>query len=684
MATLALKSRAGQLEQLSRLLEPFPGRLEFAARVAAICALTALIVEIYQTPDAALTTYVVFFLNKPDRTTSLVLSVAMMLIMTIIIGVVFPLAMVVIDYPSWRVASMTILSFGLLFLASASKLRPVGATVALIAAYALDLLGSVPGGELATRGLLYAWLFVGIPAGVSFVVNLLLAPSPSALCERELARRLRLAAAMLRAPDDETRVEFTKCLREANGEIEKRLRLALMEKSASSGEIEALRRAAASSFEIISLIDVVESDPHAALPSALRGRLSLVLDSLAGKSYAGGSSVKVDFEDAVAGEPPLSPLAVEVVSRMKGAISAFTEADPKSSSQRDGARMTPRASEAKKSSGFFLPDAFTNPDHVRYALKTTAAAMFCYVAYSLLDWPGIHTCFLTCYIVSLETTAETIEKLTLRISGCLIGTAAGYAVIVFLTPSLTSIGDLLAVVFVGAFASAWVAAGSPRISYAGFQIAFAFLLCAIQGAGPSFDLVTARDRIIGVLFGILVVYLVFATIWPVSVAKRIDRGIGDMMRRMAASLTAGSRPSRGSDTSELQQMLGGVEEDIKVARYEPLSTRPPNEWLERRRQAVEEIGALLGMAWLALDDSPSLAAATGARLKRLADRLNPPDPEQLPPGGELAAQSAPPTEGPEPAQQPFRDLIERRLDALEKIAYAGLGTRDRWEDHAPP
>ena len=140
-----------------------------------------------------------------------------------------------------------------------------------------------------------------------------------------------------------------------------------------------------------------------------------------------GASVKVDFEDAVAGEPPLSPLAVEVVSRMKGAISALTEADPESSSQRDGARMTPPASEAKKSSGFFLPDAFTNPDHVRYALKTTAAAMFCYVSYSLLDWPGIHTSFLTCYIVSLQTTAETIEKLTLRISGCLIGTAAGYA-----------------------------------------------------------------------------------------------------------------------------------------------------------------------------------------------------------------------------------------------------------------
>ena len=457
-----------------------------------------------------------------------------------------------------------------------------------------------------------------------------------------------------------------------------------MEKSASSGEIEALRRAAESSFEIISLIDVVESDPHAALPSALRGRLSLVLDRLAGKSYAGGSSVKVAFEDVGAGEPPLSPLAVEVVSRMKGAISDFTEADPKFSLQRDRARMRPRASEAKKSSGFFLPDAFTNPDHVRYALKTTAAAMFCYVAYSLLDWPGIHTCFLTCYIVSLETTAETIEKLTLRISGCLVGAAAGYAAIVFLTPSLTSIGDLMTVVFLGALASAWVSAGSPRISYAGFQIAFAFFLCVIQGASPSFDLVTARDRIIGVLFGILVVYLVSTNIWPVSVAKRIDRKLGDVLRRMAASLTAGGRPSRGSDMSELQQMLGGVEEDLKLARYEPLSTRPPNDWLERRRQAVEEIGALLGMAWLALDDSPSLAAATGARLERLADRVSPPDAEQLPPDGELAAQSAPATKGPELVRQPFREMMERRLEALEKIAYTGFGTRDRREDNAPP
>ncbi|WP_459694348.1 FUSC family protein, partial [Achromobacter xylosoxidans] len=77
--------------------------------------------------------------------------------------------------------------------------------------------------------------------------------------------------------------------------------------------------------------------------------------------------------------------------------------------------------------GFFLPDAGSNPEHVAYALKTTAAAMFCYLLYTLLDWPGIHTCVITCYIVSLGTAGETVQKLRLRLAGCVIGALAGTA-----------------------------------------------------------------------------------------------------------------------------------------------------------------------------------------------------------------------------------------------------------------
>ena len=179
MAINALESREGRLAELLRLLMPFPGRLEFAVRLALICALTTLVVEIYQTPEPALTTYVVFFLNKPDRGTSLILNIAMLVLISLIVTSVILVTIMVIDQPVWRVASMAAISLGLLFMASASKLRPIGGTVALIVAYALDLLGTVHGGEIATRALLYVWLFVGIPAGVSIGVNLLLATVPA-------------------------------------------------------------------------------------------------------------------------------------------------------------------------------------------------------------------------------------------------------------------------------------------------------------------------------------------------------------------------------------------------------------------------------------------------------------------------------------------------------------------------
>src|SRR5262245_49000155 len=149
MAPHADEPREGIAARILRLLEPNQGRLAYAARLALICALTTIIVEVYQTPSAALTVYVVFFLNKPDRAASVVLAVAFVVLLTLMLAFLLLIATIVLDSPLWRVVAMTLISFALLFLTSASKLRPVGAILALIAVYALDLLGAVPGGEIA-------------------------------------------------------------------------------------------------------------------------------------------------------------------------------------------------------------------------------------------------------------------------------------------------------------------------------------------------------------------------------------------------------------------------------------------------------------------------------------------------------------------------------------------------------
>jgi len=663
MVIHALDSREARLAGLLRLLLPFPGRLEFAARVALICALTTLVVEIYQTPEPALTVYIVFFLNKPDRGTSLILNVAMLILFSLTVASVILLATIVVDYPAWRVASIAVISLGLLFLASGSKLRPVGAIVALIIGYALDELGTVHGGEIATRALLYVWLFVGIPAGVSICVTLLLAPPPGVFVQQMLARRLRLAAAMLRTPDESVRREFTECLREGNGELQKLLKLVRVEKSLAREHIEALRQAAASSFEILVLTDVMDRDPAAAFPAPLRERLSSTLESMAQILEDGAYPVDIEFEAMSGHEPPLPPRATEVLARVSETLSSFAVIVPNAQSQAPSAQPS---GSAKKSGGFFLPDAFTNPEHVQYAVKTTAAALFCYILYSLLDWPAIHTCFITCYIVSLGTTAETVEKLALRILGCLAGAAAGIGAIVFVIPHVTSIGALMAVVFLGAFASAWIAAGSPRISYAGFQIAFAFFLCVIQGSGPSFDMTIARDRVIGILLGNVVIFAVFTNIWPVSVGKRIDPAMAALLRRLGALLTEASGPARRSEGAEAQEMLGGIERDLDLAEYEPASIRPRDSWIDGRRRAADELGAAFGPLFLSGSKDLPFAAKIAGRLSRLADRLEGSGEIMAPARDGIVSRAEISTQDLESAQLPFQGAIVSRLDRLEE------------------
>jgi multidrug resistance protein MdtO len=653
MVPRAGETFADRAHELLRLLAPSPERWEFSFRQALICVLTALVVLTYQTPDAALTVYVVFFLNKPDRAMSLILNIVFLVVITITIGLALVTTMLVIDAPVWRVASIATISFALLFLTSASKLRPLGTTIALITGYALDLLGSIQIPEIATRGLLYAWLFVGIPAGVSITVNLAIAPSPRSLAQRALARRLRLSALMLRDAGAEMRGEFSALLQEGPAEIPEWLKLAAMEKTSPAQDIAALRQAAESTTAILLLIDLCTRDPACALPTPVRESIARMLDEMVAVLRAGGYPVRISFDD-VCGGATLPPLAAAVLADLRAVIERFAEPPPEPAAK----------PEAKAPGGFFLPDAFTNPGHVHFALKTTAAAMFCYCFYMLLDWPGIHTCFLTCYIVALTTAAEAVEKLVLRVLGCLIGAAAGIAAIVFVMPWLTSIGSLVTVVFVAAFLSAWVAAGTPRISYVGFQIAFAFFLSVIQGPAPAFDMTAVRDRVIGILIGNFVSFVVFTGIWPVSVAGRIDPAIRALLLRLSAMASDAAASARQAIAGEALAANAAIGQDLELVRYEPGWLRPQPGWLPQRVRAMRAVTGLTGVLLLSSDRAPALALDFGRRLRTMADAFAAPSVPVAEPA------QARPVAGEDIGLRALFDGYLRALEALARHASA--------------
>jgi multidrug resistance protein MdtO len=473
------------------LTEATPGRLAFAARLALICTLVAVFAEIYKTPEIALTVYVVFFLNKPDRTSSMLLTVAIVIVITIVVGILILIAPPLLANPGLRVLMMAVISFVMMFLGSASKLKPLASILALVIAYALDILGSVPLGEAATRGVLYLWLFFGIPAFVSSVVNLLIAPSPRSLVQKEIAELLRAAATALAERTGAGGHHSMHFLLMEDAETQKHLKLAGLEKTSSAENIAALKGASDCVVTVLAAVQLMLDEPQGMPTQSVVAMVESTLIGLAEIFEAGGYPARVEPIEV---DADCSELAISAMAFLNSGLTQFGEVRPAVHVEKG------------EKSGFFQGDAFTNPVHVQFALKITGAAMLCYLVYSILSWPGIHTALITCYIVALTTAAESVEKLTLRIVGCLAGAGLGLIVMLWVIPRTTDIADLAAIVFAGAFLAAWIAAGNKHISYAGFQLAFAYFLCVIQGPSPSFDMVVARDRVLGILLGNIVSY----------------------------------------------------------------------------------------------------------------------------------------------------------------------------------
>nr|WP_294554078.1 FUSC family protein [uncultured Rhodopila sp.] len=636
MATVAAEDSGGTGAGLFRDLVPIPGRLEFALRLTAICTLTALINEIYALPEVALSVYVAFFLNKADRVGSLIQNVAVAVLISLLVGILFVLANAVLDQPFRLVVCMAAISLLVLFVATASKLDILAGVLALIVAYGLDVLGQAPFGELATRALLYAWLCVLLPCAVSAVVNILVAPAPRGLVQRELARRMRLAAGVLAEPGDAARRALTETLREGDAELLKLLKFAALERTSPGGDLAALRCAAGSSVALLTLVQMADREPSAGLPAPVAARIGCALNTAA-KVFARGdfpAGVEVRLPPEMRNE--LSAGSIAMVDGLAGVMATFAASPP--APERD-----PEL--AKQKGGFFKPDAFSNPAYLRGAIKTTAAAMFCYVFYQLLDWPGIHTCMITCYIVALGTTADTIQKMQLRIAGCIIGAAAGIAAMVFLVPDLTSIAALLVVLFACLLPAAWVAAGSERIAYAGYQIAFAFLLCVLQGSGPSFDMTVARDRVIGILIGNLVVFAVTVTIWPVSVGARIDAGMHRVLGLLRSLVLATGAEPRRRALAEAQRALGSVANDLELIGCEPSHIRPADAWIRSRGAIAEQVSLLCGPLFAGV-----AAGTAGVIARRLEDLA----------GGAGPAEDAKPI-----GSSPFAAIIDARLHRIE-------------------
>ena len=492
-----MESRTPFLAFLAQELAPREGRGLAVARIAAGCTITVAIAMLFRIPLAAYMAYIVFLASKDDVAGTARMAVAASLAITLAVIFSLGLAQISLGDPAIRLPAMALTTFLAMFSARTFALGPISFLAGFIVVTMQSVVDQVPNPEAFTRLTLWLWVVVVVPVAVTMLINLLFGPAASAVAERGVKKVLT---------DLETAL--------ASGEIAGRLRewrailVPLAEKSRNPPTI----------HRLLDALVILEAYPDPVPPRERTRLSSLVRGSL----------------DALERRNPVTdfPAETESTPEALAAARAFAEL------QREFSRtQAPQpAHTAQKPRRLFVPDALSNPTHWQFALKTTIAIMIVYSVYTMLDWPGLLTSIVTVFFVALGSVGETVHKLTLRISGAIIGGLIAGISIVFILPHFTDIGQLCVLTAVVALFAAWVSTSSERLSYAGMQIALAFFMGSLQTYSPATDLTVLRDRVVGILLGNVVMTLVFSVLWPESAITRLRSALSSALRSIAALL----------------------------------------------------------------------------------------------------------------------------------------------------
>jgi multidrug resistance protein MdtO len=205
------------------------------------------------------------------------------------------------------------------------------------------------------------------------------------------------------------------------------------------------------------------------------------------------------------------PSNLPFLSTMERIVAQIPEAFSGSTALRE---FVPAPLDENKPPPFFATDAFTNPAHVQFALRGTLASMTGYILYTAIGWPGLSTSIATCIITALSTIGSSRQKQLLRLGGAIIGGVIfGMGAQVFVLPYLDSIAGFTLLFMAVTAISSWIATASPRLSYLGVQLALAFYLINLQEFTIQTSLAIARDRVFGVLLGLMSMWLIYDRLW---------------------------------------------------------------------------------------------------------------------------------------------------------------------------
>jgi multidrug resistance protein MdtO len=236
-----------------------------------------------------------------------------------------------------------------------------------------------------------------------------------------------------------------------------------------------------------------------------------------------------------------------------------------------------------------VPDAFQNPEYLRFAFAGCLAASVCYILYNALDWPGIFPSVLTCIVTALGTIGTSVQAQFLRLAGFVTGgLVLGISAQILILPAIDSVFGFAIFFAVATAIAAWFATSSPRLSFFGVQMALAFYFVNLQDFRIETDLTIARDKVVGCFLGILAMSFIFDRFGPKSdvdlLQKLLMRNV-QMLAQLGVSPVVRDRAIAISQISRLRSQINdnfaSLESQTDAARFE-------FEFRHRREQDVAE------------------------------------------------------------------------------------------------
>src|SRR3984957_5066266 len=594
MTALAESQRSRPfLEVLAAELAPREGRWAAVARIATGSTIAVIIAMIFQIPQPTYMAYIVFLISKDEKNATVTAALGAFIAVTLAILLVLGLEIIDTSEPALRLPLMAMATFAAMFTARTFALGPISYLAGFIIVLLQSVVDDVPSPEALTHLTLWTWVVVCVPIAVTVVVNLLFGQAAETFMDRTVLKVLKqwetsLANGEYHESLADWRAQLLPLLEIAQHSTEKRPRAGRLTGPVIRALLDALVI-----FE--ALPDDLPDDLRQDLASRLRACRQVIESDAPPLQFVGASN-----------EP--SPAGIAVRSTLSGLLDAISRpaiSPDKTETHRPARRL-------------FVADAFSNPAHWQFALKTTMAVMISYAIYTLLDWPGMRTAIVTCFFVALSSLGETVHKLLLRLSGAVIGGLIAAVCIVFVLPHLTDIGQLCLLIAVVSVGAAWVATSSELLSYAGMQIAFAFFLGILQGYAPATDLTVLRDRVAGILLGNIVITIVFSSFWPQSARSAIRAALAEALRAIGEVL----RRPRNAEEARIRTVQALARADhLRTLSLFELRMLPGHARESLNVPPVANIERLAGAAFVVTTDaiSPYAEAQSNSRLADWAE-----------------------------------------------------------------